>query len=66
MVNYIGLPQEQVIETIKSLGWTIDSQTGFVIPSKAITNVEELTTSEEQLAKLTEYVAFLENWITYQ
>lgn len=61
MINYIGLPQEEAIETIKSLGWTIDSLTGFVTPSKAIINAEELTTSEEQLAKLTEYVAFLEN-----
>ncbi|XP_054168103.1 COP9 signalosome complex subunit 8-like [Oppia nitens] len=61
VIHYIGLSKEETIEKIRSLGWTIDMTTNFVIPSKISNNVEELTSSEEQLAKLTEYVAFLEN-----
>jgi len=59
--NYIGLSEEETIETIRTLGWNIDFESRFVTPSKPSNNVEEISSSEEQLAKLTEYVAFLEN-----
>ncbi|CAG2163866.1 unnamed protein product [Oppiella nova] len=61
VIHYIGLTEDQTIETIQSLGWTLDTTTRFVKPSKPSINSEELSSSEEQLGKLTEYVAFLEN-----
>ena len=61
VIHYIGLTEDQTIEAIQSLGWTLDTTTRFVKPSKPSINSEELSSSEEQLGKLTEYVAFLEN-----
>ena len=61
VMHYIGLDEHQSIQTIQSLGWTLHTTTRFVIPLKTTPNVEELSSSEEQLGKLTEYVAFLEN-----
>jgi hypothetical protein len=59
--TYIGLSTEETIETVKNLGWNIDFETRFVTPNKPLNNIEEISSSEEQLGKLTEYVAFLEN-----
>ncbi|CAG2114279.1 unnamed protein product [Medioppia subpectinata] len=61
VIHYIGLTEEKAIESIESVGWSLDMDCRLVKPSKPTHCVEELSSSEEQLAKLTEYVAFLEN-----
>lgn len=53
----------EVLDLIKGTEWKVDTESGHVLPKRIV--VEEETdrdTSQEQLQKLTEYVAFLENY----
>lgn len=61
VITYIGLPLEETVKMIENLGWQVDQTTRFVKPIKPTVNLDEGASSEENLGKLTEYVAFLEN-----
>jgi len=57
-----GLNSDQeTIELVNQLKWNVDIQTGYVLPSRVPCNENDKESSQEQLQKLTEYVAFLEN-----
>lgn len=57
----VGLTPERSVEVITSLGWSVDTVTKIVTPKVQEGRPEDCTPSEEQLSKLTEFVAFLEN-----
>lgn len=55
--------QQEVIEIVNNVGWTVDATSGFVNPTRLVPDDEnDKDSSQEQLQKLTEYVAFLENY----
>uniref|UniRef100_A0A0C9S0W8 Putative cop9 signalosome subunit csn8 n=1 Tax=Amblyomma americanum TaxID=6943 RepID=A0A0C9S0W8_AMBAM len=67
---YTGLAQEwpddikpimQELGVVCPLGWVVDVASGMVLPKYTAARHEDSTPSEEQLAKLTDFVAFLEN-----
>lgn len=61
-MKFTGLTNEEEVVTLaESLNWKVDPTFGIEIPKK--TNYEEdHTSNQEQLEKMTEYVAFLENY----
>lgn len=61
VASYLGLSVDEAVSTIRELEWNYDPTTGFVEPVKPSLPMDEITSNEEQLSKLTEYVAFLEN-----
>lgn len=52
--------EQQLDELIERMNWTADEQEGVIITKKTVP-VDALIGNHEQLQKLTEYVAFLEN-----
>lgn len=54
---------EAITDLCKTLDWEIqDGQfPRLIIPKKPVPNKAEIATAEHQLAKLTEFVSFLEN-----
>lgn len=55
--------QQEVIDIVNEVGWTVDVVNGFVNPTRlAVEEESDKDCSQEQLQKLTEYVAFLENY----
>lgn len=59
----IAQAPEAVGETCQSLGWTIEDgpYPRLVIPKRAADREGETAGAEDQLAKLTDFVSFLEN-----
>ncbi|KAF8774116.1 COP9 signalosome complex subunit 8-like isoform X1 [Argiope bruennichi] len=58
---FLGLPSEDCIEALTALGWEIDAACKIMKPKSTDNKPEDCFQSEEQLAKLTDFVAFLEN-----
>lgn len=58
---FLGLSTEDSLEAVSSLGWEVDAACKIVKPKRCEDQTEDNTPSEEQLAKLTDFVAFLEN-----
>ena len=52
--------EEELNQLLTKMSWTSDGQDGIVV-NKSQMSIEPLTSNQEQLQKLTEYVAFLEN-----
>ncbi|XP_076303952.1 COP9 signalosome subunit 8 isoform X2 [Tachypleus tridentatus] len=50
-----------VIQVVSSYGWSVDSSSKMILPKRPDSPKEQPTSSEEQLAKLTDFVSFLEN-----
>ena len=46
-------------------GWTADPQTRMFVPKKADPPPQSSVPSEQQLSRLTDFVAFLENWSSW-
>ncbi|KAG8184720.1 hypothetical protein JTE90_019324 [Oedothorax gibbosus] len=61
MSAFLGLSADDCIEALSHLGWEIDESQKIMKPNNNENNHEEVFQSEEQLAKLTDFVAFLEN-----
>ncbi|XP_064466277.1 COP9 signalosome complex subunit 8-like isoform X1 [Ornithodoros turicata] len=61
VASFLGVSRTQVSDVVTPLGWTVDMVTGMATPKYSVVRQEEFTPSEEQLAKLTDFVAFLEN-----
>lgn len=59
--SFLGVSRAQVPEVVNPLGWVVDTASGMVAPKYTVVRHEEFAPSEEQLAKLTDFVAFLEN-----
>ncbi|XP_060040110.1 COP9 signalosome complex subunit 8 [Erinaceus europaeus] len=74
---FVGLPVEDAVKGVLEQGWRADSTTRMVVPKKPVAGALEAAMSrftplaepgplpaipnEQQLARLTDYVAFLEN-----
>ncbi|XP_037579826.1 COP9 signalosome complex subunit 8-like [Dermacentor silvarum] len=59
--SFLGIPKLELADVVCPLGWSVDAANGMVLPKHTVVRHEDSTPSEEQLAKLTDFVAFLEN-----
>lgn len=59
--SFLGVPRPEVADVVRPLGWVVDVENGIVSPEHKDTTNKEAAPSDEQLAKLTDFVAFLEN-----
>ncbi|XP_067127328.1 COP9 signalosome complex subunit 8 [Centruroides vittatus] len=58
---FLGLPPDKTIEEAVAFGWTNDRNQHLIMPKKPDVPTDGVAPSEEQLAKLTDFVVFLEN-----
>lgn len=74
---FVGLPVEEAVKGVLEQGWQADSATRMVLPRKPASGALDVSLNrfiplsepapvppipnEQQLARLTDYVAFLEN-----
>lgn len=61
LAAFVGLPVEEAVKGVLEQGWQADSATRMVMPKKPDSAPLSLIPNEQQLARLTDYVAFLEN-----
>ncbi|RWS28488.1 COP9 signalosome complex subunit 8-like protein [Leptotrombidium deliense] len=54
--------KQEAINLGQSMQWQIDESFGFCLPKKANFDTDAISSNQEQLEKMTEYVAFLENY----
>jgi len=54
--------KEEAIKLAESMKWEVDLSFGFFLPKKSCLVEDNRTSNQEQLEKLAEYVAFLENY----
>uniref|UniRef100_T1J5K3 COP9 signalosome complex subunit 8 n=1 Tax=Strigamia maritima TaxID=126957 RepID=T1J5K3_STRMM len=59
--KFVGSLPEEAIGVAVQEGWVEDSASGMIVPKKPATPSTPIKPNEEQLAKLTEFVSFLEN-----
>jgi hypothetical protein len=55
----LGVPSTQLDAIVIGRGWTITE--GLIIPQEHVPEEVQLTASEDQIGKLTDFVSFLEN-----
>ncbi|KAG7254693.1 hypothetical protein CRUP_029451 [Coryphaenoides rupestris] len=58
---FVGYSVEEAVKGVVSQGWLADPNTRMVMPQKPDPPPVSLVPNEQQLARLTDYVAFLEN-----
>lgn len=58
---FVGYSVEDAVKGVVSQGWQADPNTRMVMPQKPDPPPVSLVPNEQQLARLTDYVAFLEN-----
>ncbi|POI30268.1 hypothetical protein CIB84_005982 [Bambusicola thoracicus] len=58
---FVGLPVEEAVKGVLEQGWQADFSTRMVMPKKPEPAPVPPIPNEQQLARLTDYVAFLEN-----
>uniref|UniRef100_A0AAY4CAY3 COP9 signalosome complex subunit 8 n=2 Tax=Denticeps clupeoides TaxID=299321 RepID=A0AAY4CAY3_9TELE len=58
---FVGYPVEEAVKGVVGQGWQADPNTRMVMPQKPDPPPVSLVPNEQQLARLTDYVAFLEN-----
>uniref|UniRef100_A0AAQ5Y7R4 COP9 signalosome complex subunit 8 n=1 Tax=Amphiprion ocellaris TaxID=80972 RepID=A0AAQ5Y7R4_AMPOC len=58
---FVGYSVEEAVKGVVSQGWQADPVTRMVMPKKPDPPPVSLVPNEQQLARLTDYVAFLEN-----
>ncbi|XP_069790504.1 COP9 signalosome complex subunit 8 isoform X2 [Narcine bancroftii] len=61
LAAFVGLPVEDAVKAVLELGWQADPSTRMVVPKKTEPPPVPQIPNEQQLARLTDYVAFLEN-----
>ncbi|XP_018415441.1 PREDICTED: COP9 signalosome complex subunit 8 isoform X2 [Nanorana parkeri] len=61
LAAFVGLSVEDAVKGVLEQGWQADSATRMVMPKKPDSAPLSLIPNEQQLARLTDYVAFLEN-----
>lgn len=59
--HFVGMPVNDAVDAAVKEGWKADSQTKMLTPAPLEKAVDLLLPSEEQLARLTDFVSFLEN-----
>ncbi|XP_051564563.1 COP9 signalosome complex subunit 8-like [Myxocyprinus asiaticus] len=58
---FVGYSVEEAVKGVVSHGWQADPNTRMIMPQKPDPPPVSLVPNEQQLARLTDYVAFLEN-----
>uniref|UniRef100_A0A8C4TB74 COP9 signalosome complex subunit 8 n=1 Tax=Erpetoichthys calabaricus TaxID=27687 RepID=A0A8C4TB74_ERPCA len=58
---FVGCPVDEAVQGVVNQGWQADPSTRMVMPKKPDPPPVSLIPNEQQLARLTDYVAFLEN-----
>ncbi|XP_064646661.1 COP9 signalosome complex subunit 8-like [Lineus longissimus] len=58
---FVGVPASDAAKIAIEEGWQADSQSKMIMPKKPVPTVSTIIPGEQQLARLTEFVAFLEN-----
>lgn len=58
---FVGYSLEEAVKGVVSHGWQADPNTRMIMPQKPDPPPVSLVPNEQQLARLTDYVAFLEN-----
>ncbi|XP_046903310.1 COP9 signalosome complex subunit 8, partial [Hypomesus transpacificus] len=61
LAAFVGYSVEEAVKGVVSQGWHADPATRMVMPQKPDPPPVSLVPNEQQLARLTDYVAFLEN-----
>ncbi|KAI0212014.1 COP9 signalosome complex subunit 8, partial [Lamellibrachia satsuma] len=61
LASFLGMSVNEAVLAAVSHEWTADSNTGMITPKIQETPPEPPIPSEQQLARLTDFVAFLEN-----
>lgn len=61
LASFLGMSVNEAVIAAVSHEWTADSNTGMITPKKQETPPEPPIPSEQQLSRLTDFVAFLEN-----
>uniref|UniRef100_UPI00398F58A3 COP9 signalosome complex subunit 8 isoform X2 n=1 Tax=Pristiophorus japonicus TaxID=55135 RepID=UPI00398F58A3 len=61
LAAFVGLPVEDAVKAVLEQGWQADPSTRMVVPQKTEPPPVPQIPNEQQLARLTDYVAFLEN-----
>ncbi|XP_067844022.1 COP9 signalosome complex subunit 8 isoform X2 [Heptranchias perlo] len=61
LAAFVGLPVEDAVKAVLEQGWQADPSTRMVVPKKTEPPPVPQIPNEQQLARLTDYVAFLEN-----
>ncbi|XP_056289702.1 COP9 signalosome complex subunit 8 [Pseudoliparis swirei] len=59
--SFVGYSVEEAVKGVVTQGWQADPATRMVMPKKPDPPPVSLVPNEQQLARLTDYVAFLEN-----
>ncbi|KAK2140676.1 hypothetical protein LSH36_1280g00103 [Paralvinella palmiformis] len=58
---FVGLPVTEAVEVVVARGWEADAQTRMIMPKKTKLLQEVCIPTEQQMARLTDFVSFLEN-----
>ena len=61
LASFLGMPTKDAVDAAVSYGWQADAQSRMVMPVKPPPPAEPVIPSEQQLARLTDCVSFLEN-----
>ncbi|NP_001279060.1 COP9 signalosome complex subunit 8 [Callorhinchus milii] len=61
LAAFVGLVVDEAVKAVLEQGWQADPTTRMVVPKKAESLPVPQIPNEQQLARLTDYVAFLEN-----
>ena len=61
LAAFVGMPIEQAVVAASEQGWKVDAAAHMVKPCLPALSQNQVTSSEDQLYKLTEFVSFLEN-----
>lgn len=61
LAAFVGLPVEDAVKAVLEQGWQADPSTRMVVPKRNEPPPVPQIPNEQQLARLTDYVAFLEN-----
>ncbi|XP_078260713.1 COP9 signalosome complex subunit 8 [Rhinoraja longicauda] len=61
LAAFVGFPVEDAVKAVLEQGWQADPSTRMVVPKKNEPLPVPQIPNEQQLARLTDYVAFLEN-----
>ncbi|XP_049762595.1 COP9 signalosome complex subunit 8 [Schistocerca cancellata] len=61
LAAFVGMTAEQAAQAALEQGWQVDESARLVNPCRPKEELNYISSSEDQLYKLTEYVSFLEN-----
>nr|CAD7201044.1 unnamed protein product [Timema douglasi] len=61
LAAFVGMPADRAVSAVVEQGWNFDAATRAMTPIQPESKPTHITSSEDQLYKLTDFVSFLEN-----